>query len=68
MKSIAEIADEYERNLKLLEQRRAEVRARYLAEPSAERRWKLRKRIEVLEQMIFESAGAIAEMRGERHG
>ena len=62
VKSIAEIADEYERNLIRLKQRRDEVALLIRAEQCAERR------VEVLEQMIFESAGAIAVMRGVRHG
>ena len=68
VKSIAEIADEYERNLLRLRQRRDEVSVLIRAERCAERRWKLHKRVEILEQMIFESASAIAVMRGERHG
>lgn len=68
VKSIAEIADEYDRNLIRLKLRRDEVALLIRAEQCAERRWKLHKRVEVLERMIFESAGAIAVMRGERHG
>lgn len=68
MKPIAEIADEYERNLVPLRQRRDEVKAQAKAEPSAELRCRLWHRVGVLEGMIDEGVSAIRTMRGDRCG
>ena len=68
MKTTAEIADEYERNLVLLRQRRAELKAQAKAEPSAELRFRLWRRVGLLDGMITDSAVAMYLMRGGRHG
>ena len=68
MKSIAEIADEYERNLVLLRQRRDELKAQARAEPDAKKRIRLWHRVVLLDGMITSSAEAMAIMRGGRHG
>lgn len=68
MKTIAEIADEYERNLVPLRQRRDEVKAQAKAEPCAELRCRLWHRFGVLDGMIYEGVSAIRTMRGERRG
>lgn len=68
MKPIAEIADEYERNLVPLRQRRDELKAQAKAEPSAELRCRLWHRVGMLDGMIFEGTSAIRTMRGERRG
>lgn len=68
MKTIAEIADEYERNLVPLRQRRDEVKAQAKAEPSAELRIRLWNRVGVLDGMIDEGVSAIRAMRGDRRG
>ena len=68
MKPIAEIADEYERNLVPLRQRRDEVKAQAKAEPSAELRIRLWNRVGVLDGMIADGVSAIRAMRGGRHG
>ena len=68
MKTIAEIADEYERNLVPLRQRRDEVKAQAKAEPSAELRIRLWNRVGMLEGRIDEGVSAIRAMRGERRG
>lgn len=68
MKSIAEIADEYERNLVLLRQRRDELKAQARAEPDAKKRIRLWHRVVLLDGMITSSAEAMDIMRGGRHG
>lgn len=68
MKTTAEIADEYERNLVLLRQRRDELKAQAKAEPCAELRFKLWHRVGLLDGMITSSAEAMDIMRGGRHG
>lgn len=68
MKTIAEIADEYERNLVPLRQRRDALKAQAKAEPSAELRIRLWKRVGMLEGMIFEGTSAIRTMRGDPRG
>ena len=66
MKTTAEIADEYERNLVLLRQRRAELKAQ--AEPSAKLRLRLWRRVGLLDGMITSSSEAVDIMRGGRRG
>ena len=68
MKPIAEIADEYERNLVPLRERRDEVKAQAKAEPSAEVRIRLWHRVGMLDGMIADRVSAIRAMRGGRHG
>lgn len=68
MKSTAEIADEYERNLVLLRQRRDELKAQAKAEPDAKKRIRLWRRVGLLDGMITDSAVAMYLMRGGRHG
>ena len=68
MKTIAEIADEYERNLVPLRQRRDEVKAQAKAEPSAELRIRLWNRVGMLEGMIDDGVYAVRIMRGDRRG
>lgn len=68
MKPIAEIADEYERNLVPLRERRDEVKAQAKAEPSAEVRIRLWHRVGMLDGMIADGVSAIRAMRGGRHG
>ena len=68
MKTISEIADEYERNLVPLRQRRDELKAQAKAEPSAELRCRLWHRVGVLEGMIDDGVSAIRAMRGDRRG
>ena len=68
MKSTAEIADEYERNLVLLRQRRDELKAQAKAEPDAKKRIRLWRRVGLLDGMITDSAVAMYLMRGGRYG
>ena len=68
MKTTAEIADEYERNLVLLRPRRAELKAQAKAEPSAELRFRLWRRVGLLDGMITSSSEAVDIMRGGRRG
>ena len=68
MKTTAEIADEYERNLVLLRQRRAELKAQAQAEPSAKLRLRLWRRVGLLDGMITSSSEAVDIMRGSRRG
>ena len=68
MKPIAEIADEYERNLVPLRQRRDALREQAKAEPCAELRCRLWHRVGVLDGMIYEGVSAIRPMRGDRRG
>ena len=68
MKTIAEIADEYERNLVLLRQRRDALKAQAKAEPDAKKRIRLWHRVGLLDGMITSSAEAMNIMRGGRHG
>lgn len=68
MKTIAEIADEYERNLVPLRQRRDALREQAKTEPSAELRIRLWNRVGMLEGMIDDGVSAIRTMRGERRG
>lgn len=68
MKTTAEIADEYERNLVLLRQRRDELKAQAKAEPDAKKRIRLWRRAGILDGMITDSAVAMYLMRGGRHG
>lgn len=68
MKTIAEIADEYERNLVPLRERRDALRVQAKAEPCAELRCRLWHRVGLLEGMIDEGVSAIRAMRGGRHG
>lgn len=68
MKTIAEIADEYERNLVPLRERRDALREQAKAEPCAERRIQLWRRVGTLDGMLYEGASAIRTMRGERRG
>lgn len=68
MKPIAEIADEYERNLVPLRERRDEVKAQAKAEPCAELRIRLWHRVGVLDGMIADGVSAIRAMRGGHHG
>lgn len=68
MKTTAEIADEYERNLVLLRQRRDELKAQARAELDAKKRIRLWHRVGLLDGMITSSAEAMDIMRGGRHG
>ena len=68
MKTIAEISDEYERNLVPLRQRRDELKAQAKAEPDAKKRIRLWHRVGLLDGMITSSAEAMDIMRGGRHG
>ena len=68
MKTIAEIADEYERNLVPLRQRRDALREQAKAEPCAELRIRLWKRVGMLEGMIDDGVYAVRTMRGEHRG
>ena len=68
MKTIAEIAGEYERNLVPLRQRRDALREQAKVEPCAELRCRLWHRVGVLEGMIDDGVSAIRTMRGERRG
>ncbi len=68
MKTIAEIADEYERNLVPLRERRDALRVQAKAEPSAELRIRLWHRVGMLDGMIADGVSAIRAMRGGRHG
>ena len=68
MKTTAEIADEYERNLVQLRQRRDELKAQAKAEPDADKRMCLWRRACILDGMITDSAVAMYLMRGGRHG
>ena len=68
MKTTAEIADEYERNLVPLRQRRDELKAQAKAEPSAELRFRLWRRVGLLDGMITSSSEAVDIMRGGRRG
>ena len=68
MKSTAEIADEYERNLVLLRQRRDALKAQAKAEPDAKKRIRLWHRVGLLDGMITSSAEAVSIMRGKRRG
>ena len=68
MKTIAEIADEYERNLVPLRQRRDALREQAKAEPCAELRIRLWKRVGMLEGMIDDGVYAVRTMRGDRRG
>ena len=68
MKPIAEIADEYERNLVPLRERRDEVKAQAKAEPCAELRIRLWHRVGMLDGMIADGVSAIRAMRGDRRG
>lgn len=68
MKTIAEIADEYERNLVPLRERRDALREQAKVEPSAEVRIRLWRRVGMLDGMLHEGASAIRAMRGERRG
>ena len=68
MKTTAEIADEYERNLVPLRQRRDELKAQAKAEPDADKRMCLWRRVCILDGMITDSAVAMYLMRGGRHG
>ncbi len=68
MKTTAEIADEYERNLVLLRQRRDALKAQAKAEPDAKKRIRLWRRVGMLDGMITSSAEAVSIMRGERRG
>lgn len=68
MKTTAEIADEYERNLVLLRQRRDELKAQAQAEPSAKLRLRLWRRVGLLDGMITSSSEAVDIMRGGRRG
>ena len=68
MKTIAEISDEYERNLVPLRQRRDELKAQAKAEPDAKKRMCLWRRACILDGMITDSAVAMYLMRGGCHG
>ena len=68
MKTTAEIADEYERNLVLLRQRRGELKAQAKAEPDADKRIRLWRRVGLLDGMITSSAEAVRIMRGGING
>ena len=68
MKTIAEIADEYERNLIPLRQRRDELKAQAKAEPDADKRMCLWRRACILDGMITSSSEAVDIMRGGRRG
>lgn len=68
MKPLAEIADEYERNLSRLVEYRDELRDRVASAPSHEQRRKLQRQVWMVESMIYESSRAIGIMRGEIHG
>ena len=68
MKTIAEIADEYERNLVPLRERRDTLRVQAKAEPCAELRCRLWHRVGMLDGMIADGVSAIRAMRGGRHG
>lgn len=68
MKTTAEIADEYERNLVPLRQRRDELKAQASAERNLNKRIRLCHRVGLLDGMITDSAVAMYLMRGGRHG
>ena len=68
MKTTAEIAGEYERNLVPLRQRRDELKTQARAEPDAKKRIRLWHRVGLLDGMITSSAEAMNIMRGGRHG
>ena len=68
MKTVAEIADEYERNLAPLRERRDALREQAKAEPCAELRCRLWHRVGVLDGMIADGVSAIRAMRVGRHG
>ena len=68
MKPIAEIADEYERNLVPLRERRDALRVQAGAEPSAELRWRLWHGVGMLDGMSAGGVSAIRAMRGGHHG
>lgn len=68
MKTIAEIADEYERNLVPLRQRRDALREQAKAEPCAELRCRLWHRVGVLDGMIDDGVYAVQTMRGGHRG
>ena len=68
MKTIAEIADEYERNLIPLRQRRDELKAQARAERNLNKRIRLWHRVVLLDGMITSSAEAMDIMRGGRYG
>ena len=60
MKTIAEIADEYERNLVPLRQRRNALREQAKAEQCAELRCRLWHRVGVLDGMIYQGGASIS--------
>ena len=68
MKTTAEIADEYERNLVPLRQRRDELKAQAKAEPDADKRMCLWRRAGRPDGMRAGRAGGTSIMRGGRHG
>lgn len=63
MKPIAEIADEYKRNVAVLLARCAELDALAKSEPSAELRIQLRERQSKLDYMIRDGQYAIKQMQ-----
>ena len=68
MKTLEEMADEYERNLVPLRRRRDDLREKAKqAWPQSERNM-LWRRIGILDGMITSSAQDIAQMRGDVHG
>lgn len=68
MKTIAEIADEYERNLIPLRQRRTEVKAQFKSERNLKLRIRLWHRAVMLEDMIDDGVHALQIMRGDIRG
>lgn len=68
MKTLAEIAEEYERNLVLLRQRRTEVQTQLKSERNLNMRKRLWHRAVMLEDMIDDGFHALQTMRGDIRG
>lgn len=68
MKTLAEIAEEYERNLVLLRQRRTEVQTQLKSERNLNMRKRLWHRAVMLEGMIDDGVYAVRTMRGGHRG
>ena len=68
MKSLCEMANEYEENLTALRVRRDALKKQASEECSAELRVRLWRRITMLDAMISDSVYAVIRMRGGRHG
>ncbi|WNX85773.1 hypothetical protein RWV98_05760 [Agathobaculum sp. NTUH-O15-33] len=68
MKTLEEMAEEYERNLVPLRRRRDALREKVKHVWSRDERNLLWRRIGILDGMITSSAQDIAQMRGDAHG